>query len=92
VAINCAAIPANLIEAELFGYTPGAYTSARSEGAKGKLREAHGGTLFLDEIGDMPLKLQAVLLRVLESRRVTPLGAARRKPSTCPSYAPATDP
>lgn len=74
VAINCAAIPANLIEAELFGYTPGAYTSARSEGAKGKLREAHGGTLFLDEIGDMPLKLQAVLLRVLESRRVTPLG------------------
>jgi len=74
VAINCAAIPATLIEAELFGYTPGAYTSARSEGARGKLREAHGGTLFLDEIGDMPLKLQAVLLRVLETRRVTPLG------------------
>ncbi len=74
VAINCAAIPANLIEAELFGYTAGAYTGARGEGARGKLREAHQGTLFLDEIGDMPLKLQAVLLRVLETRRVTPLG------------------
>ena len=74
VAINCAAIPGNLIEAELFGYTAGAYTGARGEGARGKLREAHGGTLFLDEIGDMPLKLQAVLLRVLETRRVTPLG------------------
>jgi transcriptional regulator of acetoin/glycerol metabolism len=74
VAINCAAIPANLIEAELFGYRAGAYTGARGEGAPGKLREAHGGTLFLDEIGDMPLRLQAVLLRVLETRRVTPLG------------------
>ena len=74
VAINCAAIPANLIEAELFGYTAGAFTSARSDGARGKLREANGGTLFLDEIGDMPLKLQAVLLRVLETRRVSPLG------------------
>jgi len=74
VAINCAAIPANLIEAELFGYSAGAYTGARGEGARGKLREANGGTLFLDEIGDMPLRLQAVLLRVLETRRVTPLG------------------
>ncbi len=74
VAINCAAIPATLIEAELFGYTAGAYTGARGDGARGKLREANGGTLFLDEIGDMPLKLQAVLLRVLETRRVTPLG------------------
>ncbi len=74
VAINCAAIPANLIEAELFGYRAGAYTGARTDGARGKLREAHGGTLFLDEIGDMPLRLQAVLLRVLETRRVTPLG------------------
>lgn len=74
VAINCAAIPAPLIEAELFGYSAGAYTGARGEGARGKLREAHGGTPFLDEIGDMPLKLQAVLLRVLETRRVTPLG------------------
>ncbi|HJW03977.1 MAG TPA: sigma-54-dependent Fis family transcriptional regulator [Azospira sp.] len=74
VAVNCAAIPVTLIEAELFGYVDGAYTGARRQGAPGKLREAHGGTLFLDEIGDMPLALQAVLLRVLETRRVTPLG------------------
>lgn len=74
VAINCAAIPASLIEAELFGYAAGAYTGGRAGGARGKLREAHGGVLFLDEIGDMPLALQAVLLRVLETRRVSPLG------------------
>jgi transcriptional regulator of acetoin/glycerol metabolism len=74
VAVNCAAIPATLIEAELFGYVEGAYTGAKSQGARGKLREANGGILFLDEIGDMPLALQAVLLRVLETRRVTPLG------------------
>ena len=74
VAINCAAIPANLIEAELFGHVGGAYTGALAQGARGKLREAHGGTFFLDEIGDMPLNLQAVLLRVLETRRVAPLG------------------
>jgi len=74
VAINCAAIPANLIEAELFGYVAGAYTGARAQGSRGKLREAHGGTVFLDEIGDMPLNLQAVLLRVLETRLVAPLG------------------
>jgi transcriptional regulator of acetoin/glycerol metabolism len=74
VAINCAAIPSGLIEAELFGYVAGAYTGARAQGARGKLREADGGTLFLDEIGDMPLNLQAVLLRVLETRRVAPLG------------------
>lgn len=74
VAVNCAAIPATLIEAELFGYAEGAFTGASSSGTRGKLREAHGGTLFLDEIGDMPLGLQAVLLRVLETRRVTPLG------------------
>ncbi|HEY6897757.1 MAG TPA: sigma-54-dependent Fis family transcriptional regulator [Rhodocyclaceae bacterium] len=80
VAINCAAIPASLIEAELFGYVEGAYTGARRAGARGKLREAHGGTLFRDEIGDMPLKLQAVLLRVLETRRVAPLGGATEEP------------
>ena len=74
VAVNCAAIPATLIEAELFGYGEGAFTGARRYGARGKIREADGGTLFLDEIGDMPLALQAVLLRVLETRRVTPLG------------------
>jgi len=77
IAINCAAVPENLIEAELFGYTPGAFTGARREGSVGRLREAHGGTLFLDEIGDMPLGLQARLLRVLQERQVTPLGGAQ---------------
>lgn len=74
VAINCAALPENLIEAELFGYAPGAFTGARREGSLGRLREAHGGTLFLDEIGDMPMTMQTRLLRVLQERRVTPLG------------------
>ena len=74
VAINCAALPEHLIEAELFGYAPGAFTGARKQGSPGRLRQAHGGTLFLDEIGDMPLPLQARLLRVLQERQVTPLG------------------
>ena len=74
VAVNCAALPETLIEAELFGYRPGAYTGASRHGAPGRIREAHGGTLFLDEIGDMPLAMQARLLRVLEAREVTPLG------------------
>lgn len=77
VAINCAAVPESLIEAELFGYTPGAFTGARREGSVGRLREAQGGTLFLDEIGDMPLGLQARLLRVLQERQVTPLGGGQ---------------
>lgn len=80
VAVNCAAIPANLIEAELFGYVEGAFTGANRQGSPGKLREAHGGTLFLDEIGDMPLALQVVLLRVLETRKVSPLGGGRETP------------
>ncbi len=74
VAINCGAIPEHLIEAELFGYVPGAFTGARKEGSPGRLREAHGGTLLLDEIGDMPLSMQSRLLRVLQERCVTPLG------------------
>ncbi|MCP5269545.1 MAG: sigma-54-dependent Fis family transcriptional regulator [Zoogloeaceae bacterium] len=74
VAINCAALPENLIEAELFGYTSGAFTGARKEGNIGRLREAEGGTLFLDEIGDMPAAMQSRLLRVLQERQVTPLG------------------
>lgn len=77
VAINCAAIPENLIEAELFGYVPGAFTGARKQGSPGRLREAHGGTLFLDEIGDMPLALQTRLLRVLQERSVTPVGGSQ---------------
>ncbi len=77
VAVNCAALPENLIEAELFGYQSGAFTGARREGAPGRIREAHGGTLFLDEIGDMPLSLQARLLRVLQERMVVPLGGGK---------------
>ena len=77
IAINCAAVPENLIEAELFGYSPGAFTGARREGRPGRLREAQGGTLFLDEIGDMPLPMQARLLRVLQERQVTPLGGGQ---------------
>jgi transcriptional regulator of acetoin/glycerol metabolism len=75
VAVNCAAIPDTLIESELFGYKDGAFTGARSKGARGKIQQAHGGTLFLDEIGDMPLAMQTRLLRVLAEREVTPLGS-----------------
>ncbi|MBP8271187.1 MAG: sigma-54-dependent Fis family transcriptional regulator, partial [Sphaerotilus sp.] len=77
VAVNCASIPETLIEAELFGYEEGAFTGARRKGAVGKIVQANGGTLFLDEIGDMPLSLQAHLLRVLQERQVTPLGSAK---------------
>jgi transcriptional regulator of acetoin/glycerol metabolism len=80
VALNCAAIPENLIESELFGYAGGAFTGARREGAVGKLQQAHGGTLFLDEIGDMPMGMQARLLRVLQERSVTPVGALKSSP------------
>jgi sigma-54 dependent transcriptional regulator, acetoin dehydrogenase operon transcriptional activator AcoR len=74
VAVNCAALPESLIESELFGYEEGAFTGARRQGSIGLLRQADGGILFLDEIGDMPLALQARLLRVLQERQVTPLG------------------
>ena len=77
VAVNCAALPEMLIEAELFGYRPGAFTGAAREGNPGRLREANGGTLFLDEIGDMPITLQTRLLQVLESREVVPLGGGK---------------
>ncbi len=80
VAVNCAALPETLIEAELFGYEEGAFTGARKAGSKGLLREAEGGVLFLDEIGDMPLSLQARLLRALQERVVTPLGGGRPIP------------
>lgn len=75
VALNCAALPENLIESELFGYKDGAFTGARAKGAKGKVLQSDGGTLFLDEIGDMPLVLQSRLLRVLAESEVLPLGA-----------------
>jgi transcriptional regulator of acetoin/glycerol metabolism len=77
VAVNCASIPDTLIEAELFGYEDGAFTGARRKGATGKIVQANGGTLFLDEIGDMPVALQAHLLRVLQERQVTPLGSSK---------------
>ncbi|HXX85368.1 MAG TPA: sigma 54-interacting transcriptional regulator [Casimicrobiaceae bacterium] len=75
IALNVAAIPDNLLEAEFFGSAPGAYTGADSKGRDGKFKIADGGTLFLDEIGDMPLALQTKLLRVLQDQEVEPLGS-----------------
>ncbi|MFO1274015.1 MAG: sigma-54-dependent Fis family transcriptional regulator [Rubrivivax sp.] len=77
VAVNCAAIPETLIESELFGHLPGSFSGATPKGKRGLIVEADGGTLFLDEIGDMPLALQARLLRVLAEREVLPIGATR---------------
>lgn len=74
VRVNCAAIPADLIEAELFGYAPGAFTGARREGKVGKFELAHKGTIFLDEIGDMPLTLQVKLMRVLQEKEIERIG------------------
>ncbi len=76
IAVNCAAIPESLIESELFGYEPGAFTGGRVKGMRGLIPQDNGGTLFLDEIGDMPLSLQTRLLRVLSEREVMPLGAS----------------
>ncbi|MDH6263846.1 sigma 54-interacting transcriptional regulator [Bradyrhizobium sp. BR13661] len=75
VSVNVAAIPDTLIESEFFGAAPGAYTGADRKGRDGKFRVADGGTLFLDEIGEMPLQLQAKLLRVLQEREIEPLGS-----------------
>ena len=80
VAVNCAAIPEHLIESELFGHLPGSFSGASPKGKRGLIVEADGGTLFLDEIGDMPLALQARLLRVLSEREVLPVGATRPLP------------
>ena len=79
VAVNCAAIPADLMESELFGHVKGAFTGAVSDRA-GRFREAQGGTLFLDEVGDMPLPTQAKILRALQEREITPVGASRALP------------
>ena len=76
VAINCAAIPEHLLESELFGYARGAFTGAATQGKEGLIKSADGGTLFLDEIGDMPLNLQAKLLRVLDRREISPVGSS----------------
>ncbi len=80
VAVNCGSLPEALIESELFGYKAGAFTGANREGSRGKILQADRGTLFLDEIGDMPLHLQARLLRVLEERVVVPLGGEKPIP------------
>jgi sigma-54 dependent transcriptional regulator, acetoin dehydrogenase operon transcriptional activator AcoR len=77
VTVNCAAIPETLIESELFGHRPGAFTGAAREGGIGRILQANGGTLFLDEIGDMPVTLQTRLLNVIEDREVMPLGASK---------------
>ena len=79
VAVNCAALPENLIEAELFGYSEGAFTGAKKGGSAGLFKEADGGTLFLDEIGDMPVTLQAVLPRFLDDWMVRPIGGIKRQ-------------
>lgn len=81
VCVNCAAIPAELLEAELFGYEEGAFTGAKKGGKIGKFEVAHTGTLFLDEIGDMPLTMQAKLLRVLQDHTFERIGGV--KPVTC---------
>ncbi|MCB9572387.1 MAG: sigma 54-interacting transcriptional regulator [Kofleriaceae bacterium] len=83
VAVNCAAIPRDLLESELFGYDAGAFTGARKGGRPGKFELAEGGTILLDEIGDMPLEMQAKLLRVLQERTTMRLGGTREVPISC---------
>ncbi|MDR1835904.1 MAG: sigma 54-interacting transcriptional regulator [Fusobacteriaceae bacterium] len=80
VSIDCASIPEELLESELFGYEEGAFTGAKKGGKKGKFFIANGGTIFLDEIGDMPLKMQAKLLRVLQERKIEPVGSLESIP------------
>ncbi|MFP3512199.1 sigma 54-interacting transcriptional regulator, partial [Peribacillus sp. SIMBA_075] len=79
LTINCAAIPAELMESELFGYTPGAFTNANRSGKKGLLESVNGGTVFLDEIGDMPLPLQAKMLQVIQEKKFIPIGGNKEK-------------
>src|SRR6185436_3045389 len=75
VAVNCGALPRELVESELFGYASGAFTGARREGQAGKFEAAQGGTIFLDEIDSMPMEVQAKLLRVIETSEVVRLGS-----------------
>jgi transcriptional regulator of acetoin/glycerol metabolism len=77
ISLNCGAIPKDLIESELFGYVEGAFTGARRKGYKGKFEQAHKGTIFLDEIGEIPHSMQVALLRVLQERKVTPIGGTK---------------
>lgn len=80
VRVNCAAIPSELIEAELFGYEPGSFTGAKKNGKAGKFELAHNGTIFLDEIGDMPMALQVKLMRILQEKEVERLGSEKPMP------------
>ena len=89
VAVNCGAIPENLMEAEFFGYVKGAFTGADTD-RQGFFQAANGGTLMLDEVADLPLTMQVKLLRALQERRVRKIGEAAKTPSTCVSCAPAT--
>ncbi len=79
IAVNCASLPRNLVESELFGYEKGAFTGARSEGSPGKFELADGGTIFLDEIGELPLEIQASLLRVLDNHKIVRIGGRTEK-------------
>ncbi len=79
IAVNCGAIPESLIESEFFGYVKGAFTGANPNGKIGFFEQADGGTIFLDEIGDMPLSLQVKLLRVLQEKKVSPIGSTKSK-------------
>jgi len=83
IQINCAALPENLLEAELFGYEKGAFTGAREQGKVGLFELAHGGTLFLDEIGDLPLPLQAKLLKYLDDNEIIRLGGTKPRRIDC---------
>ena len=80
VTVNCGAIPENLIESELFGYVPGAFTGSKAEGKRGLFEAAQNGTIFLDEISELPLNLQVKLLRVIQDREITPVGGVKTIP------------
>lgn len=77
IAVNCGAVPKELMESEFFGYADGAFTGAKRGGHKGKFEQAHGGTLFLDEVAELPPAMQTALLRVLQDRKVVPVGATK---------------